>query len=76
MGNVVHLYPAQPAGFGLVHVDLSYDGSQLEVIHESRSGESFALLQRFSRADRDLAIASAFAAISAYQPCKLGRVAS
>ena len=76
MSNVVHLFPAPSSGFGLVHVDLSFDGSQLEVTHESRSGESFALLQRFSRADRDLAIASAFAAISAYQPCKLGRIAS
>ena len=75
MGNVVNLFPSQSAGFGLVHVDLSYDGSQLEVVHESRSGESFALLHRFSRVDRDLAIASAFAAIPAYQPCKLGRVA-
>ena len=75
MGKVVDLFPSQPAGFGLVHVDLSYDGSQLEVVHESLSGESFALLHRFSPVDRDLAIASALAAISAYQPCKLGRVA-
>ena len=75
MGDVVHLFPSQSAGFGLVHVDLSFDGSQLEVTHESRSGESYALLQRFGCDDRELAIASALLAISAYQPCKLGRVA-
>lgn len=75
MGNVVHLFPSQTGGFGLVHVDLSYDGSQLEVIHESGSGESYSLLQRFGCNDRELAIASALSAISAYQPCKLGRVA-
>ena len=75
MGEVAHLFPSPSAGVGLVHVDLSFDGSELEVTHESRSGESFALLHRFGCDDRDLAIASALLAISAYQPCKLGRVA-
>ena len=75
MGDVVSLFPSQSAAFGLVHVDLSFDGSQFEVSHESRSGESFALLHRFGRDDRERALDWALSALHAYQPCKLGRVA-
>lgn len=73
MGEVVRLFPAPE--FGWVHVDLSFDGLHLEVTHESRSGESFALLHRFPHTDREQALTWALSAIRAYGPCRLGRVA-
>lgn len=73
MSNVIHLFP-KPEG-GLVHVDLSFDGQHLEVMHESRSGESFALLDRFDLDEREHAVASALLATRQYGHCKLGRVA-
>lgn len=74
MNNVVRLFP-EPVG-GLVHVDLSDDGLHFEVTHESRSGESFALLERFGLDEREQAIVSALLATRHYGLCKLGRVAS
>lgn len=73
MTNVVRLFPDPQTG--LVHVDVSDDGMHLEVIHESGSGESFALLDRFGIDEREQAIVAALLATRHYGLCKLGRVA-
>lgn len=69
MGKVVPI--RQPdESIGLMHVWLVEGGYQ--VAHESASGSSFGLFERFD--DRDQAIAFALQKLSAYAPCRLGRI--
>ena len=64
-----------PEGFGLIHVNRRSDG-QLEVLHESRTGESYSSLRTFGPHERDEAVRFALAALPQYQPCRLGEVAA
>jgi hypothetical protein len=69
MGKVVPI--RQPdESIGLVHVWL-VDG-EYEVAHESSSGGSFGIFERF--ADRDAAVAFAVRELPNYGRCKLGRI--
>ena len=64
-----------PDAFGLIHVRRT-DNNWLEVLHESRSGESFATLALFPPHDRDAAVRFALRRLHVHAPCILGDVAS
>jgi hypothetical protein len=71
MGKVVPI--RQPdVSIGLMHV-WQVDG-EYQVAHESASGGSFGLFERFD--DRDHAIAFALRQIPKFGRCKLGEIAS
>ena len=63
--------PAPPEQ-GSIHVQKSMGGG-LEVLHEGRSGNSFATLRRFDACDRDHAVSFALSQLTNYN-AKLGRV--
>lgn len=70
----------QVDGRGLVHVDRRDDGS-LEVMQESASGNSFALLRRFRAPERKRALLFALEMLGEYtngrnQASRLGRLPS
>ena len=58
---------------GLIHVWRLSDRG-FEVHQESRSGESFACLQRFGPQQREEAVQFALEQLGMYSPCRLGRV--
>lgn len=71
MRNVVPLRRAGPS-FGLIHVVAEADG--LHVLHESASGSSFAILDKFGAHERDAAVRAALDALPTYAPCRLGEI--
>jgi hypothetical protein len=73
MNNVVPIKPTWPS-HGLVHVLPEGDG--LQVLHESASGSSFAILARFGSDEREQAVQAALDALPTYAPCKLGEIPS
>ena len=72
MRNVVPLFPPQRIFCGKIHVLLF--GDEIGVEHESRSGESRALLRRFNLDERDLAIRFAQQSLPDYAPCEIGEI--
>ena len=71
MSKVVPIRRTWPS-HGLIHV-LRHEDGRFEVLHESASGESFALLALFDADERDAAVKAAVDAPPTYAPCKLGR---
>ena len=71
MRNIVPLFPPQRTFCGKIHVLLF--GDEIGVEHESRSGESRALLRRFNLDERDLAIRFA-STLPDYAPCEIGEI--
>jgi len=63
-----------PENTGLIHVRMM--GGEYVVEHESSSGESFAILDRFGPHGREDAVLYAISRLYHYQPCRLGEVAS
>lgn len=61
-----------PIERGMIHVDLAGDG-RIEVLHEGRSGNSFATLGHFDPSDRKRAIAFALHQRPIYD-ARLGRL--
>ena len=59
---------------GLIHV-IPLAGGGYEVLHESRSSDSFGSLGRFGPHERDEAIRFALGQLGQYAPCKLGDIA-
>lgn len=59
---------------GWVHVH-RLCGGQLEVMHESRSGDSFGPLGQFEPDDLERAVAHAIRMLPDYRPSRLGRIA-
>ena len=72
MFNVVQLFPAQRTFCGKIHVLLF--GDEIGVEHESRSGESRALLKMFDLDQRDNAIRFAQQSLPDYAPCEIGEI--
>lgn len=64
-----------PEGCGLIHVRRTARGD-LEVMHESRSGESFTSLAHFGPHERDEAVRFALSQLGQYPPSRLGEVIS
>ena len=62
-----------PKGHGLIQFRRGA-GHGFEVTHESRSGESFALLRSFGPHQRDDALRFALDQLGQYSPCRLGEV--
>lgn len=73
MSNVHPIRRTWPS-FGLIHVIPEDDG--LQVLHESASGSSFAILARFGAHEREQAVQAALDALPTYAPCKLGEIPS
>ena len=72
MRNVVPLSPVQPTHCGYIRVLLF--GDEIGVEHESRSGESRALLKMFDLDQRDNAIRFAQQSLPDYAPCEIGEI--
>ena len=72
MRNVVPLFTVQPTHCGYIHVLLF--GDEIGVEHESRSGESRALLKMFDLDQRDNAIRFAQQSLPDYAPCEIGEI--
>ena len=72
MPNVVQLFPTPSASSGKIHVQMFND--EIGVEHESRTGESRALLRCFALDERDSAIRFALQSLPDYAPCKLGEI--
>lgn len=71
MSNVVPIKPTWTS-HGLIHV-LPLEGG-LQVLHESASSSSYAILARFGPDEREQAVQAALDALPTYAPCKLGEV--
>lgn len=72
MRNVVPLFTVKPTHCGYIHVLLF--GDEIGVEHESRSGESRALLKMFDLDQRDNAIRFAQQSLPDYAPCEIGEI--
>ena len=66
LGSIVGFRKA----FGLMHIRLDDYGYYVE--HESRTGGSYAVLDRFGT--RDEAVAYALSKLRDYSPCRLGEI--
>ena len=60
---------------GRMHIQRTGDG-MLDVIHESASGSSFAILRCFAADKRDDAVSFALREMPRYAPCQLGEIDS
>ena len=59
---------------GWIHV-LRMCGGKLEVMHESRSGESFGPIKHFEPDELEQAVVHAIKMLPTYKPSRLGKIA-